>query len=116
MLRFLSCKMRSALTIAPSRKDRRTVHSPWSIVHRRVVIIWNYSLDTSYKINSLMFRLWTMDHGPFSRYRIIPLPAPGVTAADAFYCKPEALEDALFFKSLEAVVRAGWCKPAFGTK
>ena len=35
------------------------------------------------------------------------MPTPGMAAADAPGCQPEPFEDAVFFKGLQAVMRAG---------
>ena len=47
-------------------------------------------------------------------YRIVPLPAPGMTAADSFYSEPATFKHTVFFKRLQCIMRTGRRKPAFG--
>ena len=70
------------------------------------------------KMKVIVKRLWTIDYGLWtvSRYRIISMSAPGMAAADAFYGEPKTFEYAVFFKRLQAIMRACWSKTAFGTK
>lgn len=44
------------------------------------------------------------------------MSAQRVTAADPFYAQPESLEQAVFLKGLQCILRAGGREPAFGAK
>ena len=46
-------------------------------------------------------------------YRVVAASAPGMAAADTFYCKPKTFKNPVFLKGFEAVLRAGRRKAAF---
>ena len=54
-----------------------------------------------------MLMAWTR-----GRHRVIPTPAPGVTATDPPYCKPTAGESAMPFNRHQRIFGAAGCKPA----
>jgi len=50
------------------------------------------------------------------RHRIVPSPAPGMTAREPFQAQPSATERAMSLHCFEKIRRTGWMKPAAVTR